>query len=621
MGRENQMAIMNKQIKLTDILKQAEDFTQRSDIHTALEIIEENIPLYPIFQSNIEDVKRSYLDWLNQSMVANGKTNPIIEKIFDLITEIRNTPPSELCNLLLCEFFPKHLHNVPFGEMLEKLFFENIDSRYPIHGPNVIRFTNALFSNERASGLFRVGSDGTDPRDKYSSHYDRIKKILIEWKEGDSPENERRKREQVQHLLLIAALYHDIGKYIKNPKHPEIGANIIRYYNKKDRQWLTTFLSFGEDRSVDADLMESRQNRFSLLTSIIQHHDKFGVVSTGEGGLPIFSAILYFASSKENAAAIKKNVTSVMLVNLADIAAVNIAGKTKRDRASTIVKDLLILRAESPKNMDVISEEKILVKQLINICEEEDSCLGINDRKIKNVMHDWLELIQSIDDTDGSRLAVKEHLFRKEKNSARSIERIYRIIGESIITAKAEILYSRDYLNRNNVESAVVRILGTYQFQSFCEKLATIVKFDYGLKFFQSIVCACVRKYIYKSEFIKAHHESFALDEKSRRPKNADLLSDEEVKKLAELSFEEKDELVSKITSLVIKTIESIISRYSGIFDLNRNASNLFGIQMGDLSNDNQIWRSIVEQLCLIEEKESFALSWMIDEVTIWPFD
>ena len=621
---------MTKSDKLKDILDLAIPAWQNGEWDTALQILKEHSHLYPIFQDKIEQIEILISD-SHSLPLTTGSDHPVGNRIGDLIKDIETANPEELTNIFSLEIFPKHASFVPFGNMLESLFFGEYDEGYPVHGPNVVRFTKALLDDNSVPGLYKIEAGDDNPQHIFSDiYYKKIMRRLTEIPDHkQSAIIDQAKKESIKNLLYIAALYHDIGKCIKSPKHPEIGANLIRNFDEKERLKLVIFLGFGENK----ELIENRQNRFSLLTSIINHHDKFGVVSTGEGGMPIFSNILYFTSSEKDIEPIKKNVTAVMLANLADIAAVITQRKhpqiLKAYNKATELREIRT-RAATQKisNSDIHLEQNIL-EELKKICEDEELSLGLSGRKVKKVLQDWEDLIGAIDDAKGDRLKLKIELLNRERNPTRTIERVFRLVEESIITAEAPNLISNDELSKALIESTLINILGNYQFESFCEKLATVVKLDYGLKFFQSIVCASIRKEIYRGsdlridrkemEYLRKHHQAFLKDNKSDLEPSR--LHAEERNKLNMLSSGTKSALIRRISTITVKVLVAIISRYSGIFDLNIQSGHRFGIQMGDLSKDRQIWRSIVEQLCLQEDKESFALSWMIDEVTIWPFD
>lgn len=118
-------------------------------------------------------------------------------------------------------------------------------------------------------------------------------------------------------FMKRCALYHDVGKKFHKDNHPQLGANLMRHGSATDAEKLLGYLIQKGTKQDD-----HKYNRFALLVSVVQHHDKFGVVGTGEGGLSIFADIPYFGSDVMHLAGVKKNVTAVMLLNLADAAAV-----------------------------------------------------------------------------------------------------------------------------------------------------------------------------------------------------------------------------------------------------------------------------------------------------------
>ena len=64
--------------------------------------------------------------------------------------------------------------------------------------------------------------------------------------------------------------------------------NLLRNFAEDQRQHLVEALVY-QNEPIDRD---ANHNRFSLIVSIIQHHDKFGVVTTGEGAC-LFLAIFF----------------------------------------------------------------------------------------------------------------------------------------------------------------------------------------------------------------------------------------------------------------------------------------------------------------------------------------
>lgn len=188
------------------------------------------------------------------------------------------------------------------------------------------------------------------------------------------------------------------------------------------------------------------------------------------------------------------------------------------------------------------------------------------------------------------------------------------------MTTSCYALNDQKFLSSTIVESVLVGTLGAHQFQNFCEQFATVVKMDYALKFFQSIFLACVRK-----ELLKHSDEKLDLNRLDSSIKKNILspnrLSREEIVELEEFSSEDKSELMYKITAIYVKVLAGLVGRYIAVLDFSSPTARRFGFQMRDLTLDNNIRESILDLLCLQETKDAIALSWIVDEVTIWSFD
>lgn len=511
---------------------------------------------------------------------------------------------------LTSRYFPAS--GIPFSAMMDGVFFSPIvDNRdYPIHGPNVIRLTRALVDgNLDAPGLIKVRDSGDDVKAVYLSYFPAVMDALEARLErrGDD------KRERVRELLMVAALYHDIGKSIRRANHPQIGANLLRNFDETQRKLLVDGLALPSEPSSS----DSKDNRFSLISSIIQHHDKFGVVSTGEGGLPIFSDILYFSSSPDAIAGIKKNVTSVMLMNLADIAAVNIAPAPLRNEAAQLAAEVSRIRSSAQTNALAVdatevegsasASERDALEALAAVVEKQECCLGLSPDKISNVLSDWRILVEAIQDNQvrGNRVALKLQLLQAERNPARAIRRILRLLHEASSVVGGFTL--QEYMSPTTVESVLVGTLGAHQFQSFCEQFANVAKLDYGLAFFKTIMCACIR--------LALGGTSVESDPSSG------LLRPEESAALGDLPSKQKSILSDQLTILFVRVLESLVGRYAGVLDYSNAHPRRFGFQMRDLTLDAKIRESIVRLLCVEEQKEPIALTWIADEVTIWSMD
>jgi hypothetical protein len=502
-------------------------------------------------------------------------------------------------------YFPSRVDQAPFGEILNDLFFDPIsdNSDFPLHGPNVIRFTEALLRDAPAGEPGLLQEDGAEAWGVYMKHYGEITEAL-----EAEPGEKKATRAKTVDLLRIAALFHDIGKTIRRPNHPPIGANLLRNFNEDQRRRLVEALVHQSDPAGS----DAKFNRFSLISSIVQHHDKFGVVSTGEAALPLFSDILYFSSDASTISGIRKNVTSVMVLNLADIAAVNTASRASQEKALELARAVGVRRRSSPQTPD--KSETVQLQELTDICKSPDTCLGLNADKLTKVLEDWNALMRVIahEDVRGNRVKVKQHLLELERSPARTIKRILRLLQESANTTNCNALTDGRFLSTASVESIVVGTLGAYQFQTFCGLLATVAKLDYGLNFFKAIMCACARKAI---------DPAYRCGSDPGAPGSWKGLSDVEAGKLADLTEESKVNLGSKVTTLFIRVLEGLLNRYLGVLGYSKTDPRRFGFQLRDLTSDQKTRDNIINLLCVDEHKDPIALTWISEEVTIWSMD
>jgi len=500
-------------------------------------------------------------------------------------------------HLITHNYFPAS-GEVPFGPELTKLFFDppKDNGDFMIHGPNVIRLTRALLSNRLdAEGLLLGPQDEKDrTSDIYLRYFAPIHVAL------EMDEHDREKLHKMEFFMAAAAMYHDVGKTIRRANHPQIGANLLRNFDQAQSNRLVKALQY----PGESDDSQSKHHRFSLICSTTQHHDKFGVVSTGEGALPIFSDILYFTSNEKVIDGIVKNVTAVMLLNLGDIAAVVpvTLPPATRDEAARIAKEVVAHRAEGKKD----GEEDTL-RALTAIITNPACCLGLKPRKVWEVLSDWQVLVSSIRDEGvlGNRGRLKQRLLYLEQNPARTIQRILRLLTEATDTCNARVL--SDHMSQTLVESVLVGALGSHHFQTFCRQFAAAVKLDYALNFFKAIVCAVIRK---------ALKDAGVLQQGSWN-----ALSAEEAEMLATLGAHEAQNIVNEITSLFIKVLHGIMTRYAEALEAGGLDARRFGFQMRDLTSDEKIREAIITLLCRENAKDHIALTWIADEVTIWSMD
>ena len=88
--------------------------------------------------------------------------------------------------------------------------------------------------------------------------------------------------------------------------------------------------------------------------------------------------------------------------------------------------------------------------------------------------------------------------------------------------------------------------------------------------------------------------------------------------------MEEKYIIAQEITTIIIKVLESLVSRYSSILTQNAQSLRRFGFQLRELTDNKNIWINIIRLLCLetvFQNNEPIALTWIVDEISIWSFD
>lgn len=108
----------------------------------------------------------------------------------------------------------------------------------------------------------------------------------------------------IKTFLRVAALYHDIGKYVNTDRHPTIGWYMVSSMYPDERIKLQTMLTRSELRT---------------LLTIIRDHDKFGVLSSGEASLPLLASTTHLM--QEEVKIQEQRLTALMLVSLADMVA------------------------------------------------------------------------------------------------------------------------------------------------------------------------------------------------------------------------------------------------------------------------------------------------------------
>lgn len=196
-------------------------------------------------------------------------------------------------NQLLEQGYPPQteLRKFPFANFLEKLWIH--DEGYQEHGPAVLEAMNYLLS-EQPERILKGDCSDKQIQNLRSVRTEILFQIFQDWN-----------FDNLKALFRLAALYHDIGKYIIKDRHPSLGWHIVQHIDPAQKEALR-------------QLLLNEDDYFQLLMVIIRDHDQFGVIATGEASYPI---LLRAARSMGDELVTRKQVISaLMLFNLADMA-------------------------------------------------------------------------------------------------------------------------------------------------------------------------------------------------------------------------------------------------------------------------------------------------------------
>jgi hypothetical protein len=212
-------------------------------------------------------------------------------------------------------------------------------------------------------------------------------------------------------------------------------------------------------------------------------------------------------------------------------------------------------------------------------------------------------VIQAVEEGNGDRGALKRRLLELEQNPFRAINRVLRLLKASSSSSGAPVL--EPHFSLTAIESVLVGALGSHQLQSFCDQLATVVKFDYGLGFFQAVICGCVRR---------------KIGTRAGSGGNPKKLSAEEIDSLAKAGPAVHREIAQTAIERFVQVIKGFLGRYTGVLGSSFGTGRRFGIQMQTLSQDATILKTIMDFLCM-KDKEFVAVTWIADEVSLWSLD
>jgi hypothetical protein len=241
---------------------------------------------YPKWSTDELHTLKASLREIRGQLRDNTEPESEIDTVVNTIMEQAGEPVLKL---------KKYLDPFPFSTYLKRVWIN--DDRYPDHGPKVLAAMNHLvFPQPQLDDVLRGGRSRAQ-LSRLSMSVTQAMQILSLKKADEADE--------AANLLRIAALYHDIGKYIISERHPVIGWHIIQHMDPKQKDRLRDFCR-GEES-------------FRLLMVVLRDHDQFGVLSTGEASFPI---LLGAANSGHGLDTQEQIISALLLCNLADMAGV-----------------------------------------------------------------------------------------------------------------------------------------------------------------------------------------------------------------------------------------------------------------------------------------------------------
>lgn len=236
------------------------------------------------------------------------------------------------------------------------------------------------------------------------------------------------KKEDFGPFFRLLALYHDVGKFIIHERHPLIGWHLIKdVYQQEVEAYLYPLLlgiPYNEWDNRDlSELSKYEKRLISIFEAVIRFHDLFGVLSTGEGSLPVMVDLVPLTGARPQDA--KELFSLLMLLNLADLYG---------------------------------SVPEVLPEKVNFFCD------------------DWKLLCDAIESAKGNRQRFFAKLLRKEQQTDRTIERIGRLMNEG-----APREWRGQPINDRLTDMFAGSTLAGMH--AFCTNFALFCKLDYALAF------------------------------------------------------------------------------------------------------------------------------------------
>ena len=313
---------------------------------------------------------------------------------------------------------------LPFGQMLYEL--HRRERNFRDHNRQVFDAAHMLYPRLQDRRIITDG-DGISADAARRTYRDFLEQARMLCAGLNYPESDR----------VWAALYHDIGKWLINERHPVIGWHILSDLDPTQRGLLLQQAFGGDDE------------RFRTFRLLIRDHDKFGALSTGEASLPILLPVASYAAGAATVDPVQRarlRATLLMLLNLADIAATPAA-------------------------------------------QPQKGTVSLKPEKVESLCEDWRAFDEAIQRTKGRRDKLTEEVFELSQAPSSTLERIYRLLRSS--TSEHPIL-QRKITNKHLIEEALEDAFGV-RVMDFSEQFAAVVNLDYSLSFFRDLMAHCAK--------------------------------------------------------------------------------------------------------------------------------
>jgi hypothetical protein len=366
-------------------------------------------------------------------------------------------------------------------------------------------------------------------------------------------------------ILMLAAFFHDIGKTVVNHRHGMEGSIIIS--EQTSQSW------YQINRIAEAHEIKEpfERNDLMFISDLINIHDQFGTLSTGEAGyLQLIDIIeklkrysLKYPDKKEQRIWSERYLFDLWLLNLADIM-VSIKDKWKWqeewEKADTSVKEIQSF-------ITIYNNKRLLL---------------VHD------LHFAVRLLEEINKHRHTDIFSNLSIITQDYSDRHTVERIRRLIYSCI-----ELSIIKDASQLNNLENilpyltreqslsefeitgAIVRSIdATRNLRDFCNRFSWIGQMDYSLGFFESICSRALRRvneeldttYEGKSEWSSENKQKYCFRTKWIRDKfSSDFGGDKDDKDY--LNILQSKLFVENFVTTVINILDHLLFRQD---DINR---------------------------------------------------